>query len=116
MRWEIRFCLRNIVRWSCVNGKGFHGQLATLSCAVASGLIKSGTDVIDLGISSTPATEIAVTMCGAASGVIITANNNPGEWNGLKFLSPDGMFLDAVSGDESLEKYESFGNLPGSSS
>jgi len=86
-----------------------------LAGAVISGLGKAGCDVIDLGLASTPTTETAVPAKGAAGGVIVTASHNPGEWNGLKFLGPDGVFLDPDQGKELLGKYESvgdIGNLP----
>ncbi|MFC1537828.1 phosphoglucosamine mutase [Candidatus Latescibacterota bacterium] len=71
--------------------------------AVISGLTKAGADVIDLGLTSTPTVEMAVTAKNASGGVIITASHNPGEWNGLKFLGPDGVFLDAAEGEKVLD-------------
>jgi len=82
-----------------------------LSQAVVSGLRKAGADVIDCGLASTPTTEMAVIACNAAGGVIITASHNPREWNGLKFLGPDGVFLDERQGTALLENYESAGSL-----
>lgn len=76
-----------------------------LSRAVMSGLRKAGMDVIDIGLASTPTTEMAVVAKEAAGGVIITASHNPSEWNGLKFIGPDGVFLDAKDGIELLEFY-----------
>jgi phosphomannomutase len=83
--------------------------------AVVRGLRKAGCRVIDLGLASTPTTEMAVTAQRAAGGVIVTASHNPPEWNGLKFLGPDGVFLTAAQGAEVLARYEtagSLGNLP----
>jgi len=66
--------------------------------AVAAGLRSAGRDVIDLGLATTPTTEIAVERVHAAGGVIITASHNPAPWNALKFLSARGEFLGAVEG------------------
>ena len=67
--------------------------------AVASGLRKAGVDVIDLVLASTPTTEMAVIARKAAGGVIVTASHNPAEWNGLKSLGPDGVFISPEEGD-----------------
>ncbi len=61
--------------------------------AVKEGLLATGHPVIDLGIIPTPAVEFAATHISAAGAVIITASHNPGEWNGLKFLDNNGLFL-----------------------
>src|SRR5215510_4137622 len=61
--------------------------------AVAAGLLSTGHDVIDLGIATTPTTEIMVTMHGAAGGIIVTASHNPEPWNALKLLNRDVLFL-----------------------
>lgn len=60
---------------------------------VKSTLISTGCHVIDIGISATPTIEIAVKQLKAAGGIAITASHNPMEWNGLKFIGPDGLFL-----------------------
>ena len=75
--------------------------------SVVSGLVSAGVDVIDLGIASTPTTEMAVMSRKAAGGIIITASHNPREWNGLKFLGPDGVFISAARGEELIRLYES---------
>ena len=77
-----------------------------ISDAVKSGLRKAGCDVIDLGLATTPTTEMAVTHKKAAGGVIITASHNPREWNGLKFLGPEGIFLTASQGQEVVNVFE----------
>jgi phosphomannomutase len=61
--------------------------------AVLSGLLATGCEVIDLGICPTPTLEIAVEGLAADGGIIITASHNPIQWNGLKFMGPDGTFL-----------------------
>lgn len=65
-------------------------------------LIGTGFDVIDIGIATTPTTEIAVTKEQAAGGIIITASHNPKQWNALKLLNSNGEFLNAQEGQEIL--------------
>ena len=62
-------------------------------------LISLGLDVIDLGLSTTPTVEMAVTFEKAAGGIIITASHNPKEWNALKLLNSNGEFISAVEGE-----------------
>ena len=69
---------------------------------VASTLIALGIDVIDLGLSTTPTVEMAVTFAGAGAGIIITASHNPKEWNALKFLNEKGEFISAADGEAVL--------------
>jgi phosphomannomutase len=66
----------------------------------SSTILASGVDVLALGICTTPTIQLAVERTGAAGGISITASHNPIQWNGLKFLGPSGMFLDA---DENRE-------------
>lgn len=56
-------------------------------------LMGMGFDVVDIGLATTPTTEIAVTMEHADGGIIITASHNPRQWNALKFLNEHGEFL-----------------------
>ena len=65
---------------------------------VASTLQGLGFDVVDLGLSTTPTVEIAVTEEGAAGGIILTASHNPKEWNALKLLNERGEFISAEDG------------------
>lgn len=62
-----------------------------------------GFDVTDIGLASTPTTELAVTMEGAAGGIILTASHNPKQWNALKLLNQDGEFLNKAEGEEVLK-------------
>lgn len=62
-------------------------------------LMGMGFDVIDIGLATTPTTELAVTYEGADGGIIITASHNPKEWNALKLLNHKGEFLDAEEGN-----------------
>jgi phosphomannomutase len=66
--------------------------------AVAAGLMAAGRDVADLGLATTPATQLAVETLKAAGGIILTASHNPAQWNALKFLSERGEFIDAERG------------------
>jgi len=69
---------------------------------VASTLQAMGFEVIDLGLSTTPTVEVAVTMAGAAGGIILTASHNPKEWNALKLLNEKGEFISAEEGQQLL--------------
>lgn len=62
-----------------------------------------GFDVVDLGHSTTPTVEMAVTMEQAAGGIILTASHNPKEWNALKLLNSKGEFLSAEDGQWVLD-------------
>ncbi|MCZ2337961.1 MAG: hypothetical protein LC127_07130 [Chitinophagales bacterium] len=70
-----------------------------ISQLVIQTLIASGIDVIDLGLSTTPTVEIAVTDFKAHGGIIITASHNPKEWNALKLLNQHGEFISAIDGE-----------------
>ncbi|MCQ2094797.1 MAG: phosphoglucosamine mutase [Bacteroidaceae bacterium] len=65
-------------------------------------LMGMGFDVVNIGLASTPTTEIAVVMEGACGGIIITASHNPRHWNALKLLNHRGEFLNAVEGNQVL--------------
>lgn len=65
-------------------------------------LMGAGFDVLDIGLATTPTTELAVTMAGADGGIIITASHNPRQWNALKLLNSDGEFLNKEEGNEVL--------------
>lgn len=65
-------------------------------------LMGMGYDVLNIGLATTPTTEMAVTMSGAAGGIIITASHNPRQWNALKLLNSEGEFLTATDGAEVL--------------
>ena len=65
-------------------------------------LMGMGFDVVNIGLASTPTTELAVTMEGACGGIILTASHNPRQWNALKLLNEHGEFLNAEEGNEVL--------------
>lgn len=83
------------------------GRDARLSGHVVSGIVVStlcamGFDVVNIGLASTPTTEIAVTGEGADGGIIITASHNPVQWNALKLLNHHGEFLNDAEGKQVL--------------
>lgn len=67
---------------------------------VAGTLMSMGFDVINIGMASTPTTELAVTSEKACGGIIITASHNPIQWNALKLLNCNGEFLSDAEGKE----------------
>ena len=74
-------------------------------------LMSMGFDVVNIGLATTPTTELAVTGEGAAGGIIITASHNPVQWNALKLLNSNGEFLLDCEGKEVIriaeaEEYE----------
>lgn len=94
------------------NGKSNHGCIVVGRDARISGemvknivcgtLMGMGYDVINIGLATTPTTELAVTMNEADGGIIITASHNPRQWNALKLLNNQGEFLTAADGAEVL--------------
>ena len=66
-------------------------------------LLGMGFDVVNIGLASTPTTELAVTMEKAAGGIILTASHNPKQWNALKLLNEKGEFLNAAEGENVLK-------------
>src|SRR3954466_10497379 len=85
-------------RPSVVLGRDARTSGAMFTLAAAAGLMSVGVEVIDLGIVPTPTVQLAVEHHHAAAGLILTASHNPIEWNALKFVGPDGIFLDADAG------------------
>ena len=75
--------------------------------AVAAGLLGMGREVVNLGLATTPTTQLAVETMHAAGGIIITASHNPSPWNALKLLSPEGEFLGPEAGQRVQERYRS---------
>ena len=66
-------------------------------------LMGMGYDVVNIGLATTPTTELAVSTLGADGGIIITASHNPRQWNALKLLNSDGEFLTASDGAQVLD-------------
>lgn len=73
---------------------------------VSATLIGLGNDVVNIGLATTPTTEIAVTNENADGGIILTASHNPKEWNALKLLNSKGEFLSDKDGKTVLELAE----------
>lgn len=69
---------------------------------VSGTLMGMGFDVINIGLATTPTTELAVVMEGACGGIILTASHNPKQWNALKLLNQEGEFLNAKEGERVL--------------
>ena len=65
-------------------------------------LMGMGYDVVNIGLATTPTTELAVQMEQAAGGIIITASHNPRNWNALKLLNDKGEFLTKTDGNQVL--------------
>lgn len=83
------------------------GRDARLSGPMVSDLVTAtltgmGFDVVNIGLASTPTTELAVAMEKACGGIIITASHNPKQWNALKLLNENGEFLNDAQGKEVL--------------
>jgi len=74
-----------------------------ISNLVANTLTGLGINVIDIGLSTTPTVELAVTLDKADGGIIITASHNPKQWNALKLLNEKGEFLNAIEGEKILK-------------
>ena len=69
-------------------------------------LMAMGYDVVNIGLATTPTTELAVTGEKAAGGIILTASHNPKQWNALKLLNEHGEFLNDAEGKEVLRMAE----------
>lgn len=85
---------------SIVVGRDARLSGAMVEHLVVGSLISMGFDVINIGMASTPTTELAVTSEHAAGGIIITASHNPVQWNALKLLNHNGEFLTDKEGKE----------------
>jgi phosphomannomutase len=73
--------------------------------AVVAGLVSSGLRVIDIGMCPVPTVQLYVRESRSHGGIAITASHNPAEWNALKFIGPDGLFLGAGQAREMLDIY-----------
>src|SRR5256714_6218117 len=90
-------------RGSVVVGRDARESGPAFAAAVTSGLTSVGCDVIDIGLVPTPTVQLAVEHHHAGGGIAITASHNPIEWNALKFIGPDGIFLDGAEGKRVAE-------------
>jgi len=92
----IKYCKKNSKSDKIIVGNDgrLHGRL--ISDIVLSTVSMSGYKAVDIGVVPTPTVQIATEDLKAAGGIAITASHNPQIWNGLKFLNPDGTFLDGA--------------------
>jgi len=81
-------------RHAVVLGRDSRQSGPAFARVVAEALTAAGCDVIDVGVVPTPTVQLAVEHHGAGGGIAITASHNPIEWNALKFIGSDGIFLD----------------------
>lgn len=73
--------------------------------AVVAGLLSTGSRVVDIGVCPVPTVQLQVRHRRAQGGIAITASHNPAEWNALKFIGSNGLFLDAGQARELLDIY-----------
>ena len=76
-----------------------------VSASVMAGLLATGCDVVDLGICPTPSLQLAVKWLDACGGISVTAGHNPVQWNALKFVRRDGLYLTPGQVEELLDIY-----------
>src|SRR6266550_6138157 len=89
---------RRAARPSIVLGRDARTSGPMFAAAATAGLQSVGCDVIDVGLVATPTVQLAVEHHRAGGGIMLTASHNPIEWNALKFVGPDGIFLDTAAG------------------
>lgn len=73
--------------------------------AIVAGLLAAGCEVVELGVVTTPGTALMIGQLKAAGGVVVTASHNPGQWNGIKFLTPQGFAPPADEAQRILDRY-----------
>src|SRR6266481_10017512 len=71
--------------------------------SVLAGLLAAGCEIIDLGVCPTPSMQLAIPWLEADGGIAITAGHNPSQWNALKFVRGDGLYLNQTQGEELLD-------------
>jgi phosphomannomutase len=84
--------------------------------AVFAGLLAAGCEPVDLGICPVPSIQIRAAAVRSSGAIAITASHNPAQWNALKFINAEGLFLNAYQADELLDIYHqrSFTLVPSS--
>ena len=98
---------RNKQEYRVVVGRDARISGEMIQSLVMQTLVGMGIHVVDLGLSTTPTVEVAVTLEHADGGIILTASHNPKQWNALKLLNAKGEFLNAQEGKKILELSES---------
>src|SRR4030065_1417774 len=83
----------NLSKGKIVVGRDTRNTGEMIKNLVISSLLSVGCEVIDIGICPTPTVELAVLDLKAQGGIAITASHNPIEWNALKFINSEGMFI-----------------------
>ncbi len=94
---------KNLKKAKVVIGRDARLSGQMVSNLVSSTLIGLGIDVVDLGLSTTPTVEMAVTDLSAQGGIILTASHNPKQWNALKLLNEKGEFISEQTGQDILK-------------
>jgi phosphoglucosamine mutase len=95
---------RGISRPSIAVGRDTRRSGPMIECALLSGLASAGADVTRLDVMPTPGVSYAVTRLSCDGGAVVSASHNPSEYNGIKFLGPDGRKLN--DGEEAaIEDY-----------
>ncbi len=79
---------------------------AKLNDLITKILVESGIDVIQIGISPTPTVQVITDLHKCSGGIAITASHNSQEWNGLKFINSEGIFLDEFDNKKLWEKLD----------
>ncbi|MDD6006640.1 MAG: phosphoglucosamine mutase [Bacteroidales bacterium] len=99
-----KFIRNNTTKDSNVIVVGRDARLSgQMVCDIVTGtLVGMGFDVVNIGLATTPTTELAVVAEGACGGIIITASHNPKQWNALKLLNEKGEFLNDAQGKQVL--------------
>lgn len=89
-----------------VMGRDTRTSGAMIQSAVTTGLLASGINVVDLGVVTTPGAGLMALRLAADGAVVITASHNPPQYNGIKFLQPNGCCLPAAAANELKAIYE----------
>jgi phosphomannomutase len=88
------YCKKNSKSKKIIVGRDGRLNGEIISNLVMNNLLLSGFEVVYIGVAPTPTVQIATEDLKAAGGIAVTASHNPQQWNGLKFLNPNGTFLD----------------------
>jgi len=97
---------------SIILGRDSRSSGEKIKDIVISNLNTSGINVTYIGIVPTPTVQVMVKHLGADGGMIVTASHNPGQWNGLKFVRGDGIFLNEKEAGRLIDIYEKKKFLP----
>jgi phosphomannomutase len=90
-----------------VIGRDTRPSGVSLAQAAVNAIRSTGHDCIDIGIAATPTVEMAVEKLRASGGLIVTASHNPIEWNALKFLNKQGIFIEQKASEQLYNVYQS---------